>query len=146
MPDAFMLGMTNSPATYQIDSRWRIVRATAAFCSALRCTEQYLIGRDVRDMVREDWRLDFRTYVARALMGAAGFDATLPMLAPGGEHGWFKHTLQPVREDGLLVGYRATVTPLVVQESAPPKRWWYGRTESQRAVWNFDERQLTRAS
>ena len=45
---------------YQIDARWKIVRANEAFCRILHCTESTLVGRDVRDLLREDWRLDFR--------------------------------------------------------------------------------------
>lgn len=104
---------------YQIDSKWTIVAANDEFCRVFRCAEAGLIGRDVRDLLRADWRMDFRTYVVRALVGVGNTDVTLPMVAPCGEHGWYKHSLEPLMEDGMLVGYRATVTPHVVQQAAP---------------------------
>jgi PAS domain-containing protein len=127
--------MDTTPS-YQIDSKWTIVAANDAFCRAFRCAEAGLIGRDIRDLLRADWRLDFRTYVARALVGVGDRDVTLPMVAPCGEHGWFKHALEPLMEDGLLTGYRATLTPHLALKAAPAPRWWQFR--SPRTVWNFD--------
>lgn len=129
--------MIGSTATYQIDAKWAIVRANDAFCRAFRCTEQGLIGRDIRDLLREDWRLDFRSYVARALVGIGDPDVTLPMVAPCGEQRWFKHSLEPVLEDGMLVGYQAVVTPHVVH-AAPARRWWDWRQQAPHLVWDFD--------
>lgn len=145
MADALLPGMTPPIASYQIDSKWKIVRASDAFCRQFRCTEQGLVGRDIRDLMREDWRLDFRRYVARALVGIGDYDATLPMVAPCGEEGWFKHTLEPLIEDHVLSGYRATVTPHLVHEAAPAKRWWEWRGQTPRPVWDFDA-SLTKAS
>lgn len=123
--------------TYQIDSKWTIVAANDAFCRTFRCAESGLIGRDVRDLLRADWRLDFRTYVAQALVGVGDRDVTLPMVAPCGEHGWFKHSLEPLMDEGQLVGYRATVTPHVIHKAAAaPPRWWQFRTPH--TVWDFD--------
>lgn len=128
--------MATSTPSYEIDAKWKIVRANDAFCRAFRCAEAGLIGRDIRDLMREDWRLDFRTYVARALVGIGDDHITLPMVAPCGTEGWFKHTLEPVLEHGMLSGYRATVTPHLVQRSAETKRWWDLRVP--KMVWNFD--------
>ncbi len=122
--------------SYQIDSKWTIVAANDEFCRAFRCSEAGLIGRDVRDLLRADWRRDFRTYVARALVSVGDCTVTLPMVAPCGEHGWFKHTLEPLTQDGLLTGYRATVTAHTVQKASPAPRWWQARAT--RTVWNFD--------
>jgi PAS domain-containing protein len=119
--------MDASTPSYQVDSNWTIVHANHAFCRAFRCTEPGLIGRDVRDLLRDDWRLDFRTYVARAMVGVGEAVATLPMVAPCGTQGWYKHSLEPLMEDGLLTGYRASVTPHGVQQAAPETRWWHIR-------------------
>jgi len=127
MGDAQPFGMHTSSASYEIDAKWKIVRANDTFCRIFRCTEPGLIGRDIRDLMRDDWRLDFRTYVARALVGVGDYEITLPMVAPCGEHGWFKHALEPIVDAGLLSGYRATVAPHVVHEAAPAKRWWEWR-------------------
>lgn len=129
---------------YQIDSKWKIVRANDAFCRTFRCTEAGLIGRDIRDLMREDWRLDFRTYVARALVGVGESSVTLPMVAPSGEHGWFKHIIEPLFAHGLLAGYRATVTPHFVRASAPVAPWW--ERCAPKMVWNFDAMELAKAS
>ena len=37
--------------------------------------------QDVRDLLRADWCLDFRTYVARALVGVGDPNVTLPLVA-----------------------------------------------------------------
>ena len=145
--ECFSGGMTTSAAaTYQIDQKWKISRASAEFCRAFRCTEQGLLGRDVRDLLREDWRLDFRTYVARALVGVGDRDVMLPMVAPCGEHGWFKHTLEPMMEDGVLVGYRATVVPHAVKAAPPAPRWWEWRSQAPRQVWDFESKPVAQAS
>jgi PAS domain-containing protein len=120
---------------YQIDSKWLIVEVNEAFCRAFRCSEGGLIGRDIRDLLRVDWRVDFRTYVARALVGVGGKETTLPMVAPCGEEGWFKHSLEPLMEDGRLLGYRANVTPHLFRKSEATS-WW--RLRSPRKVWNFE--------
>ena len=124
MFDASVSGMIPSPATYQIDSNWLIVQANYEFCRLFQCTESGLIGREIRTLLRDDWRLDFRAYVARALVGVGDYDATVPMVAPCGEAGWFKHSLEPMVEDGRLDGYRATITPHQARVAAPAKRWW----------------------
>ena len=138
--------MDKTIPTYQIDGRWRIARANDAFCRTFRCTELSLIGRDVRELLREDWRLDFRAYVARALVGVGDVEATLPLVAPCGERGWFKHHLEPLMENGMLAGYRASIQPKVVALADAPKRWWEWRALAPRLVWDFDAEQLSRAS
>jgi PAS domain S-box-containing protein len=122
--------------SYQIDSKWTIVAANEAFCRTFRATEAGLVGRDVRDLLRADWRMDFRTYVARALVGVGDTDVTVPMVAPCGEQGWYRHALQPIMDDGLLVGYTATVLPHMVKQVAAKPRWWQFR--SPKMVWNFE--------
>lgn len=143
-----MVGMkTRTAAVYQIDAKWRIVVANDEFCRMFRCTEASLAGRDIRDLLRQDWRVDFRTYVARALVGIGDLGVTLPLVAPSGEKGWYKHTLEPLLEDGLPAGYRATVVPHIVHGAAPtPKRWWSWRPSPAHLVWDFDAEQLARAS
>ena len=141
MVDASVSGMMPSPATYQIDSNWLIVHANHEFCRLFQCTASELIGRDIRTLLREDWRLDFRAYVARALVGVGDHDATVPMVAPCGEAGWFKHSLEPMVEDGRLDGYRATITPHQARAAAPAKRWWNWRPVSPKMVWNFESQQ-----
>ncbi len=111
-------------ATYEIDTRWKITRADEAFCRIFRCTASSLIGRDVRELVRDDWRPDFRSYVARALIGVGESEVTVPMMAPCGQERWLKHGLEPQQDEGRLSGYRATVVPHIVPAAAPPKRWW----------------------
>ena len=130
--------MKTPTATYQVDSRWRFTRANEAFCRLFRCTELSLIGRDVRDLMRQDWKPDFRTYVARALVGVGNYEVTLPLVAPSGQEGWYRHALEPLIEDGLIAGYRATIQPHLVQALAPPKRWWDLRVQSPRLVWDFE--------
>lgn len=135
--------MTNPSATYQVDSRWKITRASDAFCRAFRCTEASLLGRDVRDLLREDWRPDFRAYVARALVGVGDADVTLPMAAPCGELAWYKHKLEAIIEEGVLVGYRASIAPHIPAAPKAGTRWWNFRPAAP-TVWNFDERPLAR--
>lgn len=141
MFDASASGMIASPATYQIDSNWLIVHANYEFCRLFRCSEPELIGRDIRTLLREDWRLDLRAYVARALVGVGDHHATVPMVAPCGEAGWFKHSLEPMIEARRLVGYRATITPHQARAAAPAKRWWDWRPVSAKMVWNFESQQ-----
>lgn len=116
--------MMQTIANYEIDTRWKIIRADEAFCRMFRCSESGLIGRDVRELVRDDWRLDFRSYVARALIGIGEGEATVPMMAPCGQQIWFRHALEPRQDEGRLSGYRATLVPHVVSAAAPAKRWW----------------------
>lgn len=130
---------------YQIDERWRIVSANNGFCRALRCTESSLVGRDVRELLRDDWRLAFRSYVARALVGVGDLDVTVPLVAPCGEQHWFRHQLEPLIEDGLLTGYRATIQPQVVA-TASPRRWWEWRPVVAHQVWDFDAESLAPAN
>lgn len=139
------MGDNNIPV-YQIDTRWTIVRANEAFCQTFHCTESSLIGRDVRELLRADWRLDFRTYVARALVGVGDLDVTLPLVAPCGEQGWFKHRLEPLMEDGRLAGYRASIQRHVAAAVATPKRWWTWRPVAAHQVWDFSENELAKAS
>jgi PAS domain-containing protein len=138
--------MRSPELTYEIDSKWRIVRASEAFCRAFRCSEAGLIGRDIRELLRRDWRPDFRAYIVRALVGVGDYDAIVPMVAPCGEPAWFRHTLEPMIEDGLLEGYRATIVPLVVHEAAPAPRWWNWRPQAPTRVWDFDAKPLAKAS
>src|SRR5262245_57804609 len=51
-------------AGYEIDCRWRIIEANEEFSRAFQHGDARLIGRDIRDLVRNDWRMDFRKYVA----------------------------------------------------------------------------------
>jgi len=147
MPNALLVGMSDRTPTYQIDARWRIVHANDAFCRTLQCTESSLLGRDARDLVRADWRADFRNYVARALVGVGDLDATLPLVAPCGKEGWFKHLLEPLSEDGQLAGYRASIQPHPVPAHiAGSKRWWQWRPAAAHLVWDFDEEQYAKAS
>lgn len=130
--------MTAPTATYEIDAKWTIVRVNSEFCRAFRSSEAGLIGRDIRDLLRDDWRMDFRTYVARALVGIVDTDVTLPMVAPCGEESWFKHLLEPIIEDGALHGYRATVKPHVIASAPPARPWWKRQWRAPQPVWNFD--------
>lgn len=118
-------------ATYQIDSKWKIICVSETFCRLFRTTGPGLIGRDIRDLMRDDWRQDFRTYVARALVGVGDAEVTLPMMAPCGEQGWYKHALEPVVEDGQLKGYRAHVAAHAAPAAAPAKRWWDLRRQAE---------------
>lgn len=131
---------------YQIDGHWQIVRANEAFCRKLHCTASSLIGRDVRDLLPADWRVDFRNYVARALVGVGDREVTVPMVAPCGEQEWFKHQIEPIIEDGMLAGYRASVQALVARKAESPKRWWQWRPAPVHLVWDFENQPLARAS
>ena len=130
--------MTSSNPVYQVDSQWRIVRANEEFCRTFKCTEAGLIGRDIRELLREDWHRDFRNYVARALVGIGQCEANVPLTAPCGEVAWYRHALEPMLEEDSIVGYRATLTPQVAPPAPPPRRWWNWRPTAPKMVWNFD--------
>lgn len=133
-------------AVYQIDARWRIVSASEPFCRTLHCTESSLIGRDARELLREDWRNDFRHYVARALVGVGDVEATVPLVAPCGKQAWFKHEIEPLVANGMLEGFRASIQPQAVATPATTKPWWEWRPSTFNQVWDFDADQLARAS
>lgn len=131
--------MSTPTAAYEINAKWAIVRANDAFCRLFLVTPQGLIGRDVRDLLRRDWQLDFRTYVAQAMVGVGDTDVTIPMVAPCGEEGWFKHSLEPIMADGLLTGYRATVAPhLAVASAEPAQPWWQPHAQAPHHVWDAE--------
>jgi hypothetical protein len=129
-----------TPATYRINAKWTIVEASDEFCRLFRASESALVGRDIRDLLRADWRPDFRTYVARALVGVGNATVTVPFVAPCGKAGWFTHTLEPVMHDELLAGYRATLTPRAAHATSGSRRWWEWRRASSEShqVWNFE--------
>ena len=102
---------TPQSATFHIDTNCRIQRANEALCRMLRCAEAGLIGRDVHDLVRQDWRDQYRPLLARARDGAA--EANVPIVAPCGLEGWFTHTLEALRQNGAVVGFRVTVVAQV---------------------------------
>jgi PAS domain-containing protein len=131
--------------TYQIDARWQIVSANDAFCRLLQCTASTLLGRDARELLREDWRNDFRNYVARALVGVGSIEVTIPLVAPCGKETWFRHELEPLVGDGLLAGYRATITPHLAAKAEAPKRWWTPRPAAATRVWDFEAEALAEA-
>lgn len=133
-------------AVYQIDARWQIVSANEAFCRTLHCTESSLIGRDARELLRQDWRDDFRHYVSRALVGVGGAEATVPFVAPCGQQAWFTHSIEPLTEDGLLVGYRASIQPHAAADAAPPRHWWTWRRSAVNQVWDSETNQIAKAS
>jgi PAS domain-containing protein len=148
MSNALAIGMADQAlAAYEIDTRWRIVEANEAFCRTFHSTRSSLVGRDVRDLLRADWRADFRSYVARALVGVGAADVTLPLVAPCGLEGWFKHFLEPLITDGHLAGYHATIEPY-----APPvnvvglKRWWVWRPVAAHERWISRREPLAEAS
>lgn len=130
---------------YEIDERWKIVKVNDAFCREFKCSESGLIGRDIRDLMRADWRVDFRTYVSRALVGVGAPIVALPMIAPCGEQGWYTHQLEAVMQNGSLAGYRATIAPHATPAGAP-QRWFEWRAAAPRPVWNFEAEQLERVS
>jgi PAS domain S-box-containing protein len=141
------MGMSdNTLPVYQIDARWQIVSANDAFCRMLHCTESSLIGRDARELLRKDWRHDFRNYVARALVGVGDVEATVPLVAPCGKEAWFKHELEPLMSEGLLAGYRATIQPYTAAKAVESKRWWEWRPAAPHNVWDFDAAPLAKAS
>lgn len=130
---------------YQIDARWKIVQANDALCQALRCTQSGLIGRDVRELLRQDCQRAFQSYVARALVGAGDFATTVPLVAPCGEQRWFNHQLEPLIEAGVLSGYRASLRPLRFAKTDAVKRRWQWRPLPPHQVWNFEDNGLARA-
>ncbi len=132
--------------SYQIDGRWTIVRANEAFCRTLHCTESGLIGRDVRDLLRADWRLDFRSYIARALVGVGDRDITLPMVAPCGQEAWVRHQIEPIMSDGALAGYQATIQPQFAAATESPAPWWRWRPVAFSEVWSTENEAAARAS
>jgi PAS domain S-box-containing protein len=129
--------LDHSLPLYEIDARWQIVRANDAFCRLLLCTESSLIGRDARELLRQDWRHDFRNYVARALVGVGDVEMTMPFVAPCGRESWFKHELEPLIEEGRLAGYRASIQPLAAAKSETPKHWWNRRPAATSRVWDM---------
>ncbi len=136
----------NTLPVYEIDARWQIVSANDAFCRTLRCTKSSLIGRDARELLREDWRHNFRHYVARALVGVGGVEVTVPLVAPCGKQAWFRHELKPLLNDGLLAGYRATIQPFTATKAVESKRWWEWRPVAPHNVWDFEIELLAHAS
>ena len=95
-----------------------------------------LMGRNMRELLRADFRPDFRIYVSRALVGIGGREIMVPVVAPCGEEGWFKHSIEPIVEDGRIAGYRGTVVPPPQQAAA--RRWWQWPAAEPRQVWNFE--------
>lgn len=147
MSDASHLGMPdNTLAVYQFDAHWRIVSASEQFCRTLRCTESSLIGRDARELLREDWRNDFRHYVAQALVGVGDTEVAVPLVAPCGKQAWFKHEIAPLIANGMLEGYRASIRPQAVARPHASKPWWEWRPSTFHQVWDFDADQLAVAS
>jgi PAS domain-containing protein len=105
---------TSPSATFQIDTECLILRASDPFCRMMRCVESGLIGRDVHDLIREDWRRNYRTVVERARHGRS--EIAVPLIAPCGLEGWFTHTVEPLGQNGTVNGYRVTVVPRTSQE------------------------------
>jgi PAS domain S-box-containing protein len=129
--------MQTTDCVYEVDRRGLIVHVSDELCRALRCSRMGLLGRDVRDLLRPDFRPDFRMYVSRALVGVGYTEIVVPMVAPCGEEGWFKHAIEPITEDGRITGYRATVVP-PPSKASTPRRWWQWPTPELRLVWNFE--------
>jgi PAS domain S-box-containing protein len=128
--------MHTSDCIYEVDRKGFIVDASDDFCCALRWARSGLVGRNVRELLRPDFRPDFRMYVARALAGSGSAEIVVPIVTPCGEEGWFKHLLEPLSVDGQIAGYRATVVPPPVRTKA--RRWWQWTTPEPRQVWNFE--------
>lgn len=128
--------MPTTECVYEVDRRGLIVYASDELCRALRCTRMSLMGRDMRELLRPDFRPDFRMYVARALVGVGSREIVVPIVAPNGEEGWFKHSLEPMTDEGRIVGYRAVMVPPPVKTKA--RRWWEWPTPEPRQVWNFE--------
>ena len=135
--------MQAAPA-YRIDERWRIASVNAAFCREFKSTESGLIGRDIRDLMRADWRPDFRAHVSRALVGVGERAITVPMIAPCGEQSWYTHRLEAIMQNGVLTGYRATIAPHTIETGR--RRWFQWRAVATRTVWNFEAEQISKAS
>lgn len=126
---------------YEVDTRWRIVSTSPAFCQLLRCTSSAIVGRDVRDFFRVDWRPDFKVYVARALTGVGDLEIAVPIVTPCGAEMWMRHRLEPLRSAGRVTGYRASVGPKV--EAAPAEPWWQWRPAVPHIVWDFEATKLS---
>lgn len=142
MPHASVECMTTSFATYEVNSNWQIVKADAEFCRLFHGTESSLIGCDVRELLRDDFKLDFRRYVARALVGLGDVVATVPMMAPSGEALWCRHQLEPMLNDGRLTGFNATIEPRRTNVTQGPAGWWQWQGQAPRLVWNSEIEQL----
>ena len=138
--------MDKPAASYAIDERWRIARVNEAFCRELKCSESGLIGRDIRDLMRADSRRDFRAHVSRALAGGGETTVTLPMIAPCGEQGWYRHQLEAIMQNGVLAGYHATIAPHVTDPAVGVRRWFSWQAVAPRTVWNFEADPLSKAS
>jgi hypothetical protein len=80
----------------------------------MRCAEAGLIGRDVHDLIRQEWRPHYGTLIERARDGRS--EIAVPLIAPCGLEGWFTHTMEPVREGGAITGYHATVVARTADE------------------------------
>ena len=120
---------------YQVDPKWRIVSVNDEFCRALRATAPALIGRDIRELIRQDWQSDFSSYVAKALVGAGDDTMTVPVVRPREDPAWFIHTLEVVKIAGAISGYRAWLVPHL----SPRARRWFQRAKSDAYhVWNFE--------
>lgn len=129
-------------ATYEVNTDWQIVKADAEFCRLFGVTEPGLVGRDVRDLLRDDWKLDFRRYVARALVGLGDVVATVPIMAPCGEELWCRHHLEPMLNGGRLTGFIATIEPRRSNVKQGPAGWWQWQGQAPRLVWNSEVEQL----
>jgi len=148
MSNALSIGMSDQAiAAYESDTRWRLVDVNEAFCRTFHGTRSSLVGRDVRDLLRADWRADFRSYVARALVGVGDADVTLPLVAPCGLEGWFKHRLEPRIKDGQLAGFHATLEPYAVPVNVVGlKRCWVWRPVAAHRGWTCEREPLAEAS
>ena len=131
-------------ASYVVDAKWQIVSVDVEFCRLFRVSQSGVLGRDFRDLVRSDFRLDFRRYVARALVGAGEHEGTFPMVAPCGEEHWITHTLEPLSSDGLLAGFKARLQARVI-EQPEKKSWWQWRGIAPHMVWDAEVDQLAAA-
>jgi PAS domain S-box-containing protein len=138
--------MTRTPqATYVVDAKWQIVSVDLEFCRLFRVSQSGVIGRDFRDLLRKDFRLDFRRYVARALVGAGQSVATFPMVAPCGDEHWVTHTLEPLSSEGMLAGFKATMHARVEQVEVK-KSWWHWHGAAPHQVWDAEVDHLAAAS
>lgn len=121
--------------SYHVDCAWRIVSANDEFCRAVRVPSASLVGRDVRDLVRHDWRSDFSSYVAKALVRAGDDTVTVPIVTPRAGETWFMHTLEAILDAGTVSGYRAWLVP---HEPTRPRPWYRWRRTHAHHVWNFE--------
>lgn len=136
--------MPTTECGYEVDRKGRIVCVSDEMCRALRSSRTGLIGRDVRELLRPDFRPDFRMYVSRALVGVGSAAIMVPMVAPCGEEGWFTHAIEPLVENGRITGYRASVVPPPMK-SAKTRKWWQwpAPQPEARQVWNFEASSTT---